>query len=115
VMPCFKCFGCFRRMFSNISSKHCICCNGYIRMLQSYVLGVSFVCCRCFVWICKSRSRCCICLQWLLSVFRGFSSVSDVCSMGYACYNCRGTAVGHHVGADQQMHLWSASTGGKGD
>jgi hypothetical protein len=37
VMPCFKCFGCFRRMFSNISSKHCICCNGYIRMLQSYV------------------------------------------------------------------------------
>jgi hypothetical protein len=35
--PVISCFKCFRRMFSSISSRCCICCNDYIRMLQVYV------------------------------------------------------------------------------
>jgi hypothetical protein len=35
--PVISCFKCFRRMFSSVSSRCCICCNGYIYMLQVYV------------------------------------------------------------------------------
>ena len=51
AMPCLKCFRCFKNMFQlfqinvlSVSSgccksrsRYCICCNGYICMLQAYV------------------------------------------------------------------------------
>jgi hypothetical protein len=35
--PVISRFKCFRRMFSSISSRCCICCNDYIHILQVYV------------------------------------------------------------------------------
>jgi hypothetical protein len=44
AMPCFKCF---RRIFSSVLSGFCICCNGYIRILQAYIY-VASICFKCF-------------------------------------------------------------------
>jgi hypothetical protein len=50
---CFKCFSCFKHMLQVFLSGCCICCDGYTRILQVYVLNVSFVldvcCSKCFM------------------------------------------------------------------
>jgi hypothetical protein len=96
AMPCLRYFRC---MFLSGFSGCCICCNVHMRMLQAYVSSVSRVSDVCFIWMlhihecckrmfqvfhtyvasvssgcCKTRSGCCICLQWL-KCFLVFASV----------------------------------------
>jgi hypothetical protein len=49
--PCVLLFQVFQKLFSSVSSGYCICCNGYIHMLQVYVSSVLVildVCFECF-------------------------------------------------------------------
>ena len=59
-------------------------------MLQAYVLSisdVSDVCCKCFVWLLQSRSRCCICCNACTRMLQ--ASISNVSSVfSYACCKC---------------------------
>jgi hypothetical protein len=63
------CFLCFIRMsdVASVSYGYCICCNGYICMLQVYLLNVSAI-----------SSGCCICCSGHSVCFKYFTC-SDIC------------------------------------
>jgi hypothetical protein len=72
---CFKCYRCFQAYVSSVPSRCCICCYGSTRMFQvcvSNISYVSFLCCKCFIWMSKIRSECCICCYAYTRMFQVF-------------------------------------------
>jgi hypothetical protein len=59
----------------------------YTCMLQAYVLSVSYVCCKCFIWMLYTYAMTFKCFPGVLQVFQKYvasvSTVSDVC---YKCF-----------------------------
>jgi hypothetical protein len=105
---CFKRFRCFHMHVARVSCGCCICCHGYIHMLQVYcfkcfscfrrMLHVFYVVLRMFhTYVVSVSSGCGICFTYMLQVFHldvayvlqwlrtCFSGVSDVCCK---CFNC---------------------------
>ena len=110
-MPAAPCFvsGVFQKLFPSVPSVRCVCCNGYIRMLQVYVSSVSVVsdvCFTCFIYmfhvfhlavakgsdvahvamathVCfKYMFQCFICSNHMLQMYvPNVSTVSDACFM----------------------------------
>jgi hypothetical protein len=80
--PMISCFKCFRCMFSSASFGCCVYCNGYIRMLQAYVScykhmfqvfqtyvsGVSSVCCRNRSGMLHNMHVAIVCFHWMLHI-----------------------------------------------
>jgi hypothetical protein len=100
------CFKCFRRMFSRVSSRYCVCYHGYICMLQvyvscyknmfqvfqTYVLTVSSGCCR-------SESECCITCMLQVYIFNCFIYFIRMLQVFYmdVAYTCKGILSVLHV------------------